>query len=73
MEFAQMVERINELARKQKSVGLTPEETSERDMLRRRYIESFKRSVKAQLDSIRFADEQDSAHAKRIQQRRRSK
>ena len=39
------IDRINELARKAKTPeGLTPEELSERDVLRREYIDSYKRS-----------------------------
>ena len=46
------IHRINELARKAKSPeGLTPEETAERDALRREYIEAYKRSLTAQLNS----------------------
>lgn len=46
------IDRINELARKAKSPeGLTPEETAERDALRREYIEAYKRSLTAQLNS----------------------
>ena len=45
------IDRINELARKAKTPeGLTPEETAERDVLRREYIDSFKRSLTSQLD-----------------------
>ncbi len=45
------IDRINELARKAKTAeGLTPEETAERDTLRREYIDGFKRSLTAQLD-----------------------
>ena len=42
------IDRINELARKQKSVGLTEEEKQEQYVLRREYIESFKRSLVGQ-------------------------
>lgn len=53
------IDRINELARKAKSPqGLTPEETAERAVLRREYIDSFKRSLTAQLDNtyIQYPD-----------------
>ena len=48
----EQIDRINELARKAKSPeGLTPEEEAERDALRREYIEAYKRSLTAQLNS----------------------
>ena len=53
------INRINELARKAKTPeGLTPEETAERAVLRREYIDSFKRSLTAQLDNtyIQYPD-----------------
>jgi len=53
------IDRINALARKAKSPeGLTPEETAERDVLRREYIDSFKRSLVGQLDNtyIQYPD-----------------
>ena len=46
------IDRINELARKAKSPeGLTQEEAAEREALRREYIEAYKRSLTAQLNS----------------------
>ena len=46
------LDRINALAKKAKSPeGLTPEETAERDALRREYIDAYKRSLTAQLDN----------------------
>ena len=53
------IDRINELARKAKTPeGLTPEEIAERDALRREYIDSYKRSLVAQLDNtyIQYPD-----------------
>ena len=44
------IARINELARKAKTVGLTPEEIAERDVLRREYIDAVKASLVGQLD-----------------------
>ncbi|MBQ6884135.1 MAG: DUF896 domain-containing protein [Clostridia bacterium] len=46
------IDRINELARKQKSEGLTDEEKQEQAALRREYIESYKRSLMSQLDNM---------------------
>ncbi len=51
------IDRINELAKKAKTVGLTPEEIAERDVLRREYIDSFKRSLTGQLDNMYIVDE----------------
>ncbi|MFD0699045.1 DUF896 domain-containing protein [Paenibacillus sp. GCM10027628] len=54
----QNIERINELARKAKAVGLTDEEIEERNELRKKYIQAFRSSLKVQLDSIKFTDEE---------------
>ncbi len=45
------INRINELARKKKSVGLTEEELQEQAILRREYIESYKQSLISQLEN----------------------
>ena len=53
------IDRINQLARKAKTPeGLTVEETSERDALRREYVDAFKASLTAQLDNtvIQYPD-----------------
>lgn len=52
------IQRINELYHKSKKEGLTPEEKQEQQILRKEYIDSFKRSLRGQLDniSIREAD-----------------
>jgi uncharacterized protein YnzC (UPF0291/DUF896 family) len=55
-----MIQRINELARKAKSTGLTDAETEERDELRRRYIHAFRGNLKQQLDSIKLVDKDDT-------------
>ncbi|MCY9664219.1 DUF896 domain-containing protein [Paenibacillus alginolyticus] len=54
----QTIERINELARKAKTVGLTDAEIDERNELRKKYIEAFRGNLKVQLDSIKFTDEE---------------
>lgn len=45
------IDRINELAKKQKTVGLTEAEKNEQYILRREYIDSFKRSLVGQLEN----------------------
>ena len=56
MESARLA-RINELARKQKTVGLTEEERREQAILRRGYIEDLKADLRRQLDAIEFVDD----------------
>ena len=57
MGMSETINRINELARKAKAEGLTPEETVERDKLRRIYIDAYKASLMAQLDNTYLVDE----------------
>lgn len=45
------IKRINALARKQKAEGLTDEEKAEQAVLRREYIEAYKRSLISQLEN----------------------
>lgn len=45
------INRINELARKAKSVGLTDDEKEEQAALRREYIDSVKASLTGHLDN----------------------
>ena len=46
------IDRINSLAHKAKSVGLTEEEKKERDLLRREYLASVRMNLRSQLDNI---------------------
>lgn len=57
MDMDKVIARINELARKAKQEGLTPEETIERDKLRRIYIDSVKASLTGQLDNTYILQE----------------
>ena len=56
--ISEKIQRINELAKKAKAEGLTPEEVQERDALRREYINEFRRSLISQLDNTYIMDEQ---------------
>jgi uncharacterized protein YnzC (UPF0291/DUF896 family) len=59
-EHEKDIKRINELARKAKTVGLTDEEIDERNILRKRYIEGFKNNLRNQLDNITLVDKEDN-------------
>ena len=62
------IERINELACKAKTPdGMTPEETAEREELRREYIDAVKGSLLAHLDNTWVVDEQ--GNKKKLQRR----
>ena len=57
MDINAVIARINELAAKNKTVGLTEEELAERDKLRRIYIDSVVGNLKGHLDNVYFVDE----------------
>lgn len=60
------LDRISELARKSRTAeGLTDAERAEQMALRQEYIESMKRSLRAQLDNIDVIDETGSHPLKR--------
>ena len=52
------VERINFLARKAKSEGLTPEELQEQAALRQEYVAEIRTNLRTQLDNTYLVDEQ---------------
>lgn len=51
MNMNEVIARINELAKKAKTEGLTPEELQERDKLRRIYIDSVKANLVGHLEN----------------------
>ena len=54
------IDRINELAKKQKTVGLTEEEKKEQAVLRRAYIDSVVGNLRNQLDNTYIQQEDGS-------------
>lgn len=50
------IDRINELAKKAKTVGLTDEETAERDVLRKEYLAAIRENFRQTLESIEIVD-----------------
>lgn len=60
------IDRINELARKAKTVGLTPEENEERAVLRRAYIDSVVGDLRQQLDNTYIVDSKGNKRKLRL-------
>ena len=60
MDIDQLIGRINELSRKNKTIGLTNEEVVERDQLRQQYLSNFKRNFRQELDRIKYVEDDDS-------------
>ena len=56
----EQINRINELARKAKTVGLTPEEKEEQKKLRTEYIAVIRMNLRAQLDNIDIQEKDGS-------------
>lgn len=62
MGINEVIARINELAKKAKTEGLTPEEITERDKLRRIYIDNVKASLVGQLENTYIVDPDGTKH-----------
>lgn len=56
------VERINELARKKRTVGLTGAELEEQAKLRAQYLKEFRENMIATLESVRV-EQEDGTYA----------
>lgn len=50
------IARINALAKKQKTVGLTEDERAEQHELRQEYLRDIRRNFRQTLESIEFKD-----------------
>lgn len=50
------LDRINELAKKDRSVGLTPEEKIERQKLREAYLKDFRAGLRDQIEHTQVFD-----------------
>lgn len=62
----EQIDRINELAKKKKTLGLTEEEQAEQKRLYREYIDAFRANLKAQLETIEVVDD-DKKEVRRIE------
>ena len=59
MEHAQ-IERINELARKKKTVGLTETELAEQAALRQQYLKEFRANMESVLENVQIQNKDGS-------------
>lgn len=50
------LDRINELASKQKTEGLTEQEKAEQKVLRQEYLADFRKNLRGQLENITFVE-----------------
>lgn len=62
MKMDDVIARINVLAKKAKEEGLTPEEITERDQLRRIYIDSVKSNLVGQLENTYIVSPDGTKH-----------
>lgn len=51
------MDRISELSKKSRSVGLSEEEKEEQRLLREEYLADIKKNFKATLDNVKIVDE----------------
>ncbi|MCI6043626.1 DUF896 domain-containing protein [bacterium] len=54
------IDRINELAKKSKTTGLTPDEKEEQMKLRKEFIAEIRMNLKSQLDNIDIKEKDGS-------------
>ena len=52
------IDRINELARKKKTEGLTGAEKLEQERFREEYIEGYRRSIRHHIEGLKIVDEE---------------
>ncbi len=64
---SELIERINQLSKKSREVGLTIEEKEEQQKLRRQYTDMFKSDLMRQLDNVYIVDKQ--GHKKKLQKK----
>lgn len=58
----EMIDRINELSRKQRQASLTDEEKAEQATLRRSYLDNIKAQVRNQLEAAHIPEKKQHSH-----------
>ncbi|MEG0085190.1 MAG: DUF896 domain-containing protein [Niameybacter sp.] len=62
MEMDKLIARINELANKKKTEGLTPTELEEQAKLREQYLQIFRSNFKSQLSNTKIKTPDGQLH-----------
>ena len=62
MEMNELIKRINEIAKKKRTVGLTVDEEIEQKKLYREYLDNIRGQVKCHLDNIPIVDAEPPKH-----------
>ncbi|WP_019242187.1 MULTISPECIES: DUF896 domain-containing protein [Bacillus] len=69
------IARINELAKKSKTTGLTPAEAKEQSKLRSEYLQTFRKSMSDTIEHLKVIDPEGNDvtpdRVKRIQEQKR--
>ena len=65
------IDRINHLARKAKSEGLTEEEKAEQQLLRKEYVEKFREHFRGHLDRVKFVEDLSEEELAEIQEQKK--
>ena len=63
-----LIIRINELANKAKTIGLTEDEIKERDELRKEYIKNFRQKFRSEILDNVYIVEEDGTKTKLIKE-----
>lgn len=66
----ELINRINELARKSRTEGLTEEEKAEQAELRKRYIKSFRQGLENTMNNVYIMDK--DGNKKKVEKRKNS-
>ncbi len=56
MQLNDLIARINALAKKAKTTGLTEEEAKEQSKLRRKYLEIFRSQMQSTIENVKVID-----------------
>ena len=60
MNTTEMIQRINELYHKSKTVGLTLSEQKEQIELRKAYLENFRKGMRNMIEGLKVVDENNN-------------